>query len=187
VPPQWVFGLYDTTSKLGHIELVDDRSAQTLLPIIQRFIQPRSTIYSDQWPAYAQLRNMRYRHMTVNHSQNFVNPATGTWGLLEQSEEKYSTALVVWSWSVAFENWRIPAARSSSDEDIPCGIWRNTTPYVCQVVLLIDNLLWLCGQCSVPLYICWCSLFNVYVTSRHISVWWCEVMVSSCYSNNCLI
>jgi len=78
VPQQWVFGLYDTNTKLGHIQLVDDRSAQTLLPIIRRFIQPGTSIYSDQWPAYGQLRNMGYRHMTVNHSQNFVDPATGT-------------------------------------------------------------------------------------------------------------
>jgi len=78
VPQQWVFGLYDTTTKLGHIQLVDDRSAQTLLLIIRRFIQPGTSIYSDQWPAYGQLRNMGYRHMTVNHSQNFVDPATGT-------------------------------------------------------------------------------------------------------------
>ena len=57
------------------------------------------------------------------------------WGLLEQSEEEYSTTLVVWSWSVATENRWITMARSSSSENILSGIWRNAPPYVCQLVL----------------------------------------------------
>jgi len=78
VDQQWVFGLYDTNSKLGHIQLVDDRSAQTLIPVIQKFIIPGTTIFSDQWSAYRQLQNLGYDHKTVNHSENFVDPQTGT-------------------------------------------------------------------------------------------------------------
>ena len=37
---QWVFGLYDTSTKLGHIDLVDDRRAETLIPLIQKYILP---------------------------------------------------------------------------------------------------------------------------------------------------
>ena len=73
VDQQWVFGLYDTATKLGHIELVDDRRADTLIPIIQKFVLPGSTIFSDQWAAYSQLQNLGY-----DHSQNFVDPITGT-------------------------------------------------------------------------------------------------------------
>ena len=36
-PQHWVFGCYDTTSKLGYICFVQDRSGNTLLPIIQRY------------------------------------------------------------------------------------------------------------------------------------------------------
>ena len=78
VDQQWVFGLYDTNSKLGHIQLVDDRSAQTLIPIIQKFVIPGTTIFCDQWLAYRQLQNLGYNHKTVNHSENFVDPQTGT-------------------------------------------------------------------------------------------------------------
>jgi len=78
VEQQWVFGLYDTSTKLGHVQLVEDRTAQTLLPIIQRFIRAGSTIFSDRWAAYNQLTNLGYLHTTVNHSENFVDPATGT-------------------------------------------------------------------------------------------------------------
>ena len=78
VEQQWVFGLYDTATKLGHIELVADRRAETLIPIIQKFVLPGTTIFSDQWLAYRQLQNLGYDHKSVNHSQNFVDPITGT-------------------------------------------------------------------------------------------------------------
>jgi len=78
VEPQWVFGIYDTNTKLGHIELVEDRSAATLIPLIQKYVLPGSTIHSDQWPAYNSLNQLGYNHLTVNHSQNFVDPNTGT-------------------------------------------------------------------------------------------------------------
>jgi len=37
---RWVFGVYDPQLKQGFVQLVDDRSADTLLPIIQRTVQP---------------------------------------------------------------------------------------------------------------------------------------------------
>jgi len=78
VDQQWIFALYDRNTKLGYIELVNDRSAQTLIPIIQKFIRPETKIFSNQWPAYRQLHNLGYDHKTVNHSENFVDPQTGT-------------------------------------------------------------------------------------------------------------
>ena len=35
---QWVFGAYDTTSKLGYVCFVAQRNAATLLPIIQQYV-----------------------------------------------------------------------------------------------------------------------------------------------------
>ena len=77
VPQQWVFGLYDTVKKIGHIQFVDDRSADTLIPIIQKHVKPGSIIFSDQWAAYRRLPDYGYIHKTVNHSENFVDPETG--------------------------------------------------------------------------------------------------------------
>ena len=37
---RWVFGIVDTKTRFCYIELVEDRSAQTLLPIIQRLVLP---------------------------------------------------------------------------------------------------------------------------------------------------
>ena len=37
---RWVFGVYDPATKQGYIQLVEDRSADKLLPIIQRVVAP---------------------------------------------------------------------------------------------------------------------------------------------------
>ena len=78
---RWVFGMCDTSVEpaLGYMELVPDRTASTLLPIIQAHVRPGTDIQSDQWRAYnsvAQLPNVA-SHSTVNHSLNFVDPTTG--------------------------------------------------------------------------------------------------------------
>ena len=83
-PPRqerWVFGLCDTSfdPALGYMELLPDRRAGTLLPIIQAHVKPGTIIASDEWRAYSnvgQLPNVA-AHRTVNHSLNFVGP-TGT-------------------------------------------------------------------------------------------------------------
>lgn len=37
---------------------------------------PGSIIYSDCWRAYDNIKNENYVHLTVNHSQNFVDSKT---------------------------------------------------------------------------------------------------------------
>ncbi len=79
-PPRWVFGGYDLTTKKGFLQHVPDRSAETLLPIIQEHILPGTEIHSEMWRAYRQISRLpvapRYRHLAVNHSRNFVDPVT---------------------------------------------------------------------------------------------------------------
>lgn len=78
----WVFGLADSshTPALGYMELVPDRSAATLLPIIQAHVAPGTIIHSDEWSAYHRVGSLPNvaAHETVNHSIEFVNPTTGT-------------------------------------------------------------------------------------------------------------
>ena len=76
-----MFGLADmsTTPATGFVQLVADRRAVTLLPIIQAHVQPGTVIHSDCWAAYnnvASLPNVG-SHGTVNHSIEFVNSVTG--------------------------------------------------------------------------------------------------------------
>ena len=60
---------------------VEKRSAEVLLPLVDRFIAPGSIIYSDEWRAYRGISALpvqsQFEHYTVNHSQNFVNRVNG--------------------------------------------------------------------------------------------------------------
>ena len=61
------------------MELVPNRQAAILLPIIQQHVNPGSIVHSDEWRAYTTvvaLPNVA-SHGTVNHSITFVDPATG--------------------------------------------------------------------------------------------------------------
>ena len=71
----WVFGICDTSHSpaLGFMQVVAQRDAATLLPIIQCHVAPGSIIWSDLWAAYrniALLPNVA-SHSTVNHSVEF--------------------------------------------------------------------------------------------------------------------
>ena len=55
---RWVFGVYDPQQRQGYIQLVPRRDATTLLPIIQRVVAPGTTVWSDEWRAYAGLAGL---------------------------------------------------------------------------------------------------------------------------------
>ena len=50
----WVFGMVDTTQSpaLGVMRIVPDRSAATLLPIMQQHLRSGTTVHSDEWASY---------------------------------------------------------------------------------------------------------------------------------------
>lgn len=77
-----MFGLVDTSREpaLGYMEIVAQRDAATLLPIIQAHVAPGTIIHSDQWAAYNRVANLPNvgGHSTVNHSVTFIDPVTGT-------------------------------------------------------------------------------------------------------------
>ena len=56
-------------------ELSCGRDVQTLLPIIQQYIRPGSSVHSDEWRTYSQLQNHHYSHQTVNHLLHFNRPS----------------------------------------------------------------------------------------------------------------
>lgn len=79
LPTQWVFGGICRQTSESFLYAVPDRSANTLLPIIQECIRPGTTIMSDLWASYNGINNLpeQYTHLTVNHSIQFVNPVNG--------------------------------------------------------------------------------------------------------------
>ena len=76
-----MFGLVDTsfTPALGYMELVPQRDAATLLPVISAHVAPGTIIHSDEWRAYSRvaLHPEVAGHGTINHSINLVDPITG--------------------------------------------------------------------------------------------------------------
>ena len=77
----WIFGMVESDSP-GFSRLlltvVPDRTMRTLIPIIHHHILPGTTIISDEWRAYSCLDLFsEYRHLTVNHSQQFRDPISG--------------------------------------------------------------------------------------------------------------
>ncbi len=77
-----MFGMVDTsvTPALGYMEIVPERTAATLLPIIQQHVKPGTIVHSDEWASYRRVSSLPAvaQHSTVNHSITFVNPTTGT-------------------------------------------------------------------------------------------------------------
>lgn len=58
------------------MQVVCDRTAATLLPIIAAHVSPGTTVRSDQWAAYNNVSTIPgiLRHETVNHSIHFLDP-----------------------------------------------------------------------------------------------------------------
>lgn len=73
VEGQWVFGGIEEDSRRCFMVPVEKRDRETLLPIIEEWILPETTIISDYWKAYDILSELDYEHLKVNHSKEFVN------------------------------------------------------------------------------------------------------------------
>ncbi|KAA6381097.1 MAG: hypothetical protein EZS28_023378 [Streblomastix strix] len=79
----WVLGgierdMRENQPRRMFLEPVANRNSETLCEIIQRRVLPGTIIITDMWRAYSNLdRNgAHFRHLTVNHSVNFVDPNT---------------------------------------------------------------------------------------------------------------
>ena len=67
----WVFGGIERGSRKCFLVTVEDRTADTLIPIIKQYILPGTKIIG--WKSYSALSEEGYIHGTVNHSVEFVN------------------------------------------------------------------------------------------------------------------
>lgn len=76
---QWVFGCIERGTSNIFIQCVDNRTKATLGELIKDVIAEDTLIFSDEWPAYMSFfgeDNSPYAHLSVNHSENFVDPLT---------------------------------------------------------------------------------------------------------------
>lgn len=67
----WVFGIYDRKTSDARVFVVENRSAEVLIPIIQANILPGARIYSDGWAAYSRLSELGFDHRVVIHEEGF--------------------------------------------------------------------------------------------------------------------
>jgi len=74
----WVLGIISEEDR-GRIILVPiaDREANTILPIIRKYVAPGTTIKTDGLASYRPLQFEGYFHEDVNHSNHHVDPWTG--------------------------------------------------------------------------------------------------------------
>ena len=74
----WVFGGIERRDKTRcFFSVVEDRSADTLIPLIQKHIRPGTIIFSDLWKGYSRLSEVGYSHYTVNHNKELEDAKTG--------------------------------------------------------------------------------------------------------------
>lgn len=71
---QWILGLIDRRTKKVHIQLVDRRNRQILLPIIEQHVLQNTIIHTDEAPVYAILNQRGFEHYTVCHRDTYVAP-----------------------------------------------------------------------------------------------------------------
>ena len=116
VDVHWVFGGTECITGESFLVEVEKRDAATLLPLTRSFIKTGSVIYSDEWWAYSRLQRIGYGHNTVNHSVNFVDPATGA-----------HTQTVESMWSACKRMMREEKTMHSSlfDTYLPEFMWRR--------------------------------------------------------------
>ena len=77
----WCYGMVDRKNDNCYLQLVPNRTAETLLAITYDHTLPFTTMFSDKFASYnklSELHDNTIKHTTVNHSLNFVDPVTLT-------------------------------------------------------------------------------------------------------------
>lgn len=64
---KWVLGMIDRQTKLCHIQLVENRTRNVLLPIIEMHLPVGTVIHTDEAPVYQILNSRGFEHYTVCH------------------------------------------------------------------------------------------------------------------------
>ena len=74
----WIIGgVEKTPERKLFLRIIESRDAITLRKIIMRHVRCGSIIITDCWRGYLNLEELGYTHLSVNHTENFVNPLNG--------------------------------------------------------------------------------------------------------------
>ena len=55
---------------------IEERNIENISEIIKTYVKKGTTIYTDCWKGYNDLKNIGYKHKTVNHMKHFKDPET---------------------------------------------------------------------------------------------------------------
>ena len=58
----WIFGVYEPERRKGFLIPVQNRSTEFHILIIEKWVAPRSIIWSDMWMAYRSLEDLGFDH-----------------------------------------------------------------------------------------------------------------------------
>lgn len=123
-----VFGIL-CRNGLVWAEVVDDTTAETLMPLIKRRVLKGSTVCSDTWKGYTGVAANGYVHRLVNHSAgeysnlkgSHINGLEGFWGFLKRklaskggirrARLPFYLAEYVWRYNHRGENERLKIKR----------------------------------------------------------------------------
>ena len=73
----WVLGLIERQEpKRIRLYVLDDRKKDTLNNLITKNVEQTTTIITDGWKGYVNLKNLFSEHQVVNHSLHYKDPAT---------------------------------------------------------------------------------------------------------------
>ena len=133
------------------MEIVENRGAEILLPIIQSVVRPGSIVHSDEWRSYRQIQGRTgLSHRTVNHSINFVEPITG---VHTQNIESY--------WNVKKTLIKKMRGCQRNSENYCTGTFKN----ICGEIVLIEITMLLIILLGISIYSTNFELFSA------VSVW----------------
>ena len=85
---------------------VDDRSQETLVPLIKRYVEPGTRIYSDGWEAYRNLNAEGFEHFSVIHKYNYM---------VEYQNEETGEIVKVGQFSIYFYMYHLYSSFSKSN------------------------------------------------------------------------
>jgi len=90
-----VFGVFKRGGKV-YTKIIPDASSATLMPIIQKKVQPDSIVYSDCWRGYNVLDVSEFKHYRINHSKlfadkkNHINGIENFWNQAKRHMRKFN-------------------------------------------------------------------------------------------------
>ncbi|KAJ4441106.1 hypothetical protein ANN_10956 [Periplaneta americana] len=77
VEGSWVLDVIDLETKEVRLEICPNNDKDSLFRLIWKHVAAQTTIMTDCWKRYEGLDVNNFRHLTVNHILNFVDPESG--------------------------------------------------------------------------------------------------------------